>query len=225
MRRLTQAPRLRTRNRGSAGQDAFDRWLIFSNGKEKSAFWPWGEHTRIELPSFEWPRVWDYAGVIREIRYASDKCMPENPSGDNEEYIHDFLPEEIRKRPQVYKARRLEPFVEVFTPRGECQFAEPATLDEIARKAVYRGEPRFPKEIAFLGQCDGWSLCPPGVRCPCGPSKAVEAEVKGCILCCSPEGDMLVVLDGLRRWKVAAVMVGPKLTVGRDGISDGEDPH
>lgn len=207
-------------NRGQA-EAAFDRWLVFANGKEKSDQWPWGDDTRVELPNFKWPTKWDYAGVIREIRYTSDKVMPENPEGEHEEYIHDFASEERRKHPEEYKFRRLEPFVEVFTPAGRCEYGDPATLDEINRKTYRTGhQARFPAELTFLAQCDGWSVCPPGVRCPCGPTKAVEAHVKNCILCCSPEGDMLVVIDLGRAGQVAMVAVGPSLEVIADGITD-----
>lgn len=217
---MTRHRPTRIANKGAA-QAAFDRWLIFSNGKEKSDQWPWGDNTRVELPTFKWPTKWDYAGVIREIRYTSDKVMPENPSGDLEEYIHDFASEELRKHPTTYSARRLEPFVEVFTPAGRCPYGDPATLNEINRKSFRAGKAaRFPDELAFLAKCDGWSVSPPGVLPTCGPSKAVEAHVKNCLLCASPEGDMLVVIDLGRAGQVAMVAYGPTLKVEESGIDD-----
>lgn len=213
----------RVRNRGmSETEAARRRAMIFSNGRKESAQWRWKGKPSVEL-NVNWPRQWDYAGVAREIRYTSDKIMPENPQGEVEEYIHDTaIGQGLESGSSTF--RRAEPFVEVYTPRGACDFGDPANVSEINRRShAKNGAPRFPTDLAFLAECDGWSICPPNVRAPCGPSKAIEAIVKDCMLCCSPEGDMLVIFDMRDKRggvSVATVWVGPSLVVGKDGLDD-----
>lgn len=212
----------RARNRGSMSEReaAHRRAMIFSNGRAESAQWPWPGKRDVELSDIDWPRQWEYCGVAREIRYTSDKIMPvDNPTGQVEEYLHDTaIGQGLSNGPHTF--RRLEPFVEVYAPRGNCPVGEPANVVEINRKSFAKGnQPRFPEHLAFLAQCDGWSISPPGVRAPCGPKKAYEAIIRDCILCCSPEGDMLVIVDLAER-EIVSVWVGPTLSVGQEGIDD-----
>jgi hypothetical protein len=186
---------------------ARDRWLIFSNGLEQSRFWPWGTDLTVELETFDWPSEWDRAGIAREIRYDSDKMLPDKHDDSVVPYLHDF--------------RRLPPYVDVFVPRGMGeQSAEPVERASLTRRSFEEGRPRFPTQLAFLAKCTGWSMCPPGRGRACRLDHAVEAHLQNCVLMASPEGDMLVVLDGDDRYKCAAVMLGPTLVVERDGIDD-----
>lgn len=200
-------PRRPNRAAGEAARAA-RRWAIFSNGKEQSKQWPWGADTRIELPAFEWPTKWDYLGAAREVLYTSDKIMPENPEGKTIGYHHEFT--------------RAEPMVEVFAPEGLFPFGEDVLTREIRRQTFVKGKgPQFPGELAFLAKLDGLSVSPPGIRAPCSPAKAkaiLEENCRHSILCASPEGDMLVALDGDDEFNVAIVWVGPTLRVGPDGI-------
>lgn len=198
----------RIANKGSVSA-ARERWLVFANGREKSEFWPWGDDLAIDLPQFEWPRKWKWAGTAREIRYTSDKIMPtENPSGAIVPYQHDF--------------RKLEPFVDVFVPEYEdLDFAKECLLRDIERRSQEEGgEPRFPKELSFLAKVDGWTLAPPDEVATCSLKKCFEAKTENCVLCASPEGDMLAVLDGEEGFRVKAVFVGLTLKVGNEGVDD-----
>lgn len=200
-------PRRQNRSTSEA-QRAARRWAIFSNGREGSRQWPWGEDLRVELPAFEWPTRWDYLGAAREVLYTSDKIMPENPEGNVIGYHHQFT--------------RAEPMVEVFAPRGLFPFGEDVLTREIRRSTFAKGKgPQFPGELAFLAKLDGLSVSPPGIRAPCSQEKAkavLEEDCERAILCASPEGDMLVALDGDDEFNVALVWVGPTLRVGSDGI-------
>lgn len=198
----------RKANKGSIGA-ARERWLVFANGKEKSEFWPWGDDLAVDLPKFEWPRKWQWAGTAREIRYTSDKIMPdENPSGSVIAYQHDF--------------RRVEPFVDVYYPAYEdVDFAEECLLRDVMRRSHEKnGAPRFPEELAFLAKVDGWTLAPPDESPTCSLKKCMEAKTENCVLCASPEGDLLAVLDGEEGFRVKAVFVGPTLKVEEEGVSD-----
>lgn len=201
-------PRRANRSSPSEAARAARRWSIFSNGREGSAQWPWGDELRIELPAFTWPTRWEYVGAAREVLYTSDKIMPENPEGKTIPYHHTFT--------------RSEPMVEVFAPEGLFSFAEPVLTREIARNAFRKGQgPQFPGELAFLAKLDGLSVCPPGVRAPCSDAKAkavVEENCRHSILCASAEGDMLIALDGDRKFQPSLVWVGPTLRCGKDGI-------
>jgi len=199
----------RTANKGSVSA-AKERWLVFANGREKSEFWPWGNDLAVDLPKFEWPRKWKWIGNAREIRYTSDKIMPrENPSGSIVAYQHDFN-------------RLIEPFVDVYVPAYEdLDYAKACLLREIERRSQKEeGKPQFPEELSFLAKADGWTVSPPDASPACSLAKCYEAKANNCVLCASPEGDLLAVLDGEEGFRVKAVFVGPTLKVEDSGIDD-----
>lgn len=177
------------------------RWLIFSNGLERSCFWPFDD-IGTELRDFRWPKAWEYGGIALEIRYDSDKMLPDKHDDSIVGYMHEF---ESGK-------------VGVYYPKGIIDFGQPCP--GIPRRKG-RG---MPASMAFLARAEGWALAPPGVAWrryeDFDLDEAVEAHCDDTILMASPEGDMLIVLDGENDWCPKAVFVGPGLVVERDGIDD-----
>jgi hypothetical protein len=186
--------------------DARKRWLVFSNGLERSTFWPFAELTARVDP--QWPERWEHIGVAREIRYDSDKMLPDKRDDDIVPYMHDF--------------RRKEPFVRVYQPvGGRADFGEPVATTSIRRRSMAKGRPRFPRnQIAFLAPVEGYSVSPPDESPLCTLANACEAHLTDCYVFASPEGDMLIVLDRSREWSLVSIFVGPTLRVEREGISD-----
>lgn len=223
---MTQIRRV---NRTSSLAAARERWRIFGNGREVSEFWPWPGKDNVDLTAFNWPTRWSYVGVSREIRYTSDKIMPdENPAGDIEYYQHAFT---VPKGGDGHGIFETAPGlgVEIFVPEGQRVDGdtfphEPTLLRDIERRVFYESggvQPRFPSALTFLAKADGWTFAPIDQKPNCRLEKCYEVTVENCILGCSPEGDFLAVLDGDNGFRCRAIWIGETLAVGTDGIDDG----
>ena len=145
----------------------------------------------------------DFVCVGRAIRilYGSDKW---NEVGDVVGYYHDHGPDDG---------------AHVFKPENRVQLYAPRSYFPDMMKC--RFPVSWPKEVTFLGTCDGWVAQPKGRG-----TNVIESSMKGCILVCSPFGHVdkrndgrvfLAVID-TETGIVECIVSGPGLTVTENGI-------